>query len=158
MPAGAMPTTSAGVLSPHAAEFWFPECRHCPCCKGFKHGCGCCNGGVNTCTNANCHATEPVAASSSSPPPAPAPAPRPAYTPSPRGPPISPSGGGASGQVCRFFLTGSCRFGAACNFVHPAGGQGAGSGAPPPMQSKTPCMYFRQGMCQFGTSCKFSHD
>ena len=34
-------------LPPHAEEFWFPECRDCPCCNGFKHGCQCCssNGG-----------------------------------------------------------------------------------------------------------------
>lgn len=74
LPAGAVPSQN-GVLSKHAAEFWFPECRNCPCCKGFKHGCSCCNGGTNTCTNASCHATEPVAGEKSTAdalPPAPA--------------------------------------------------------------------------------------
>ena len=35
-------------LPPHAEEFWFPECRNCTCCNGFKHGCSCAsaNGGV----------------------------------------------------------------------------------------------------------------
>ena len=33
LPVGATPKQN-GVLSPVAAEFWFPECRNCPCCKG----------------------------------------------------------------------------------------------------------------------------
>lgn len=37
MPLGATPS-QGGVLSPYASEFWFPECRDCACCKGFKHG------------------------------------------------------------------------------------------------------------------------
>jgi hypothetical protein len=54
VPAGAMPSQN-GVLSPHAAEFWFPECRDCPCCKGHKHGCACCKeGGQTSCTHAQC--------------------------------------------------------------------------------------------------------
>lgn len=67
LPPGAMPSQN-GVLSKHAAEFWFPECRNCPCCNGFKHGCQCCKGGVNTCTNANCLSTEPVAGQSQAAP------------------------------------------------------------------------------------------
>ena len=26
----------------HSAELWFAECRNCPCCQGFKHGCMMC--------------------------------------------------------------------------------------------------------------------
>lgn len=41
VPTGATPMTQTGVLSSHAAEFWFPESRSCTCCNGFKHGCRC---------------------------------------------------------------------------------------------------------------------
>jgi hypothetical protein len=53
LPAGAVPS-QGGKLSAHAAEFWFPECRNCPCCSGYKHGCKCRDTGVDTCTDANC--------------------------------------------------------------------------------------------------------
>ena len=33
-----------------------------------------------------------------------------------------------SGQVCRFFLEGRCRYGAQCKFRHPSGGAGGGGG------------------------------
>jgi hypothetical protein len=98
LPAGAVPRQN-GVLSVHAKEFWFPECRNCTCCKGFKHGCDCCTGGVDTCAKGDCvdaehnakvatdlaarptpavsvAATTPVAAPSSVVHRAPAPAPR----------------------------------------------------------------------------------
>ena len=53
LPAGAVPRQN-GVLSVHAKEFWFPESRNCSCCKGFKHGCDCCAGGVDTCAKGDC--------------------------------------------------------------------------------------------------------
>ena len=31
-----------------AQEYWYPECADCGCCKGFKYGCVCVQGGVNT--------------------------------------------------------------------------------------------------------------
>eukprot|EP00548_Thalassiothrix_antarctica_P015766 CAMPEP_0194169122 /NCGR_PEP_ID=MMETSP0154-20130528/3803_1 /TAXON_ID=1049557 /ORGANISM="Thalassiothrix antarctica, Strain L6-D1" /LENGTH=233 /DNA_ID=CAMNT_0038880367 /DNA_START=33 /DNA_END=731 /DNA_ORIENTATION=+ len=31
-------------LVKHAAEFWFPECRDCMCCHGYKFGCRSCTG------------------------------------------------------------------------------------------------------------------
>jgi len=67
LPPGAVPSQN-GVLSKHAAEFWFPEARNCPCCSGFKHGCGCCKGGVDTCTNASCLTAEPAVSQSASAP------------------------------------------------------------------------------------------
>ena len=57
LPVGAVPRQN-GVLSAHAKEFWFPECRNCTCCKGFKHGCDCCAGGVDTCAKEDCINTE----------------------------------------------------------------------------------------------------
>eukprot|EP01035_Chromulina_nebulosa_P037910 gene37910-51193_t len=54
LPVGATPSQN-GILSPHAAEFWFPDSRNCPCCKGYKHGCNCCSTpGSNTCRDPNC--------------------------------------------------------------------------------------------------------
>lgn len=44
-------------LPPFAHEIWFPECRNCVCCSGFKHGCGCCIGAVKTCTKTDCSST-----------------------------------------------------------------------------------------------------
>lgn len=38
-----------GVLTSHAAQFWFPDSRDCSCCQGFKHGCKCCSGRVQVC-------------------------------------------------------------------------------------------------------------
>jgi hypothetical protein len=82
----------------HAAEFWFPECRDCTCCKGFKHGCTCAtsNNGVCTCAGKG---AAPLAAA-------------------PRAP--SYSGGGGGGKpVCKFFLSPrGCRFGDGCRFAH----------------------------------------
>jgi len=60
MPAGAMPTTKNGELSAHAAEFWFPESRNCPCCKGFKHGCKCRVGPITCCQDSGCTSTAPA--------------------------------------------------------------------------------------------------
>ena len=48
LPSGAVPSQN-GVLSSRAAEFWFPECRDCSCCKGYKHGCDCCRTGKLQC-------------------------------------------------------------------------------------------------------------
>jgi len=28
-------------IARYAAEIWYPECRDCGCCQGFKHGCNC---------------------------------------------------------------------------------------------------------------------
>ena len=57
MPSGAMPTTKSGGLSNVANEFWFPESRNCPCCKGYKHGCKCRVGSVQVCTDPGCTST-----------------------------------------------------------------------------------------------------
>ena len=55
LPAGAMPVGKDGNLSALAGEFWFPECRDCVCCQGFKHGCACCkNNGALQCTDPSC--------------------------------------------------------------------------------------------------------
>ena len=54
LPPGARPTTKSGALGTHANEFWFPECRNCPCCRGFKHGCKCRTPQVTSCQDPNC--------------------------------------------------------------------------------------------------------
>mmetsp|Transcript_40534 Transcript_40534/g.41369 ORF Transcript_40534/g.41369 Transcript_40534/m.41369 type:complete len:370 (-) Transcript_40534:556-1665(-) len=188
LPAGATPG-EGGVLNAHAAEFWFPECRNCTCCNGFKHGCSCCKNGVNTCQNESCVNEEftsqvastlaargtsaPVSSSTSSAAPSQgsyaraAPAPPVTgygYTP----PPQSYNSGGAG--PCRYFLQGSCRFGASCRFVHtraPTGQTDGGTGAPTAprsygdnsgMSRQTPCRYYMSNMqCHYGDSCRYSH-
>lgn len=168
LPAGAMPSQN-GVLSVHAKEFWFPECRNCACCKGFKHGCECCLGGVDTCTKSDCVSSEHTSlvasqlasrqevaaiesedstkAVSSSSASSCAPAPSPRYSGSLR--PI------ASDEVCKFFISGGCRFGDSCRNVHPgvpvpptAGGQ---------HQQQRICHFFLAGNCTYGNSCRNLH-
>lgn len=163
LPAGAVPSKN-GVLSPHAAEFWFPECRNCPCCKGFKHGCPCRSPAVDSCTHAECidqvyktsvtnnlalrpEVPSPTASSS-------APSASPARAVASHSPSSPASYGG--GPVCKFFLSGGCQFGASCRFVHPNNGGGLPS---PPSQSGGPqiCIFFSKGQCNKGTACRFAH-
>ena len=168
LPAGAMPSEN-GVLSVHAKEFWFPECRNCACCKGFKHGCECCLGGVDTCTKPDCVSSEHTSqvasqlasrqmvtagsedstnAINSSSAPSTAQVPSPRYSGSPRPP--------ASDEVCKFFISGGCRFGESCRNVHPgvptvlptAGGQ---------HQQQRICHFFLAGSCTYGNSCRNLH-
>ena len=37
-----------GGIGSSAHEYWFPECRDCGCCRGYKFGCVCVQGGVST--------------------------------------------------------------------------------------------------------------
>lgn len=91
------------VLPPHAEEFWFPECRECTCCKGYKHGCKIC------CTTKGMQSCSCVG----------------------DGAPALTIGGGAptyhrssppkqkTAPLCKFFTSpGGCRFGAKCRFAH----------------------------------------
>uniref|UniRef100_A0A7S3LEX0 C3H1-type domain-containing protein n=1 Tax=Amphora coffeiformis TaxID=265554 RepID=A0A7S3LEX0_9STRA len=93
------------ALPPHAEEFWFPECRNCACCNGYKHGCSCCTTqGMQSCScvirggtpSAMVAPSHPTAASSSPPPKQKKQAP-----------------------LCKFFTSpGGCRFGDKCRFAH----------------------------------------
>lgn len=56
------PADDGETLPPFANEIWFPECRDCSCCNGFKHGCACCSGRVKTCTRPDCSTGTAVAA------------------------------------------------------------------------------------------------
>jgi len=130
--APALKTSLPSHMAKHAAEFWFPECRECSCCQGFKYGCKCAasNGGSCTCSadddaptaatttttihscqgqmdNANFHQQQRVYSSGGR----------------------QISGGGGNGNVrrkatpCRFFFTKQgCRFGNSCNFDHTSHG------------------------------------
>ena len=82
--ATALPAHMAG----HAAEFWFPECRDCACCRGYKHGCSC--GGLCRCSGGTAGAAASPAGGSSPPKKTP----------------------------CRFFQQGTCKFGDKCRFAH----------------------------------------
>jgi hypothetical protein len=153
----------------HAKEFWFPECRNCECCKGFKHGCGCCVGGVDTCAKPDCvsaeHASQVASelaargadadASGSGKAPALATPAASAAAPSTAASPRSPSVRAplpASEEVCKFFLSGGCRFGDSCRNKHP----GAPS-APSASSGPQICQFFLRGNCTYGDSCRNSH-
>jgi len=107
-------------LPPHANEFWFPECRDCNCCKGYKHGCQCCTKeGKRSCKCAP--STGPTTTASVPPPTA-------SWQPAAPGPGTGGGsgyntygrpGGGRGTQMCRFFTSpGGCRFGDSCRFSH----------------------------------------
>ncbi|KAJ1433999.1 hypothetical protein B484DRAFT_478253 [Ochromonadaceae sp. CCMP2298] len=175
VPAAAMPQQN-GKLSSFAGEFWFPECRNCPCCKGFKHGCRCCQGGVDTCCNPACVdgafadqvsaelATRTTTSTSSYSVSAPTSAPASASASAPSPPKAAQ---GDPNSFCKYECTPQgCRFGASCRFKHanpsaaPAYGMPGGYGgyAPPsPPGGSAKCIYFQRGNCQFGDGCRFSH-
>ena len=174
VPVGAMPS-QGGVLSPHAAEFWFPECRNCPCCKGFKHGCDCRKTGVNTCTDPNCidqeHSAQ-VSRSLSDRTPATA-ITTAVFTPASASranvavsasttctQPLTLSSrqisDQTSNQSCKFYNTGSCKFGDSCRFLHlPKGDAAPAAMLPAAVRSgvtvsNNTCLYFAQGRCNQG--------
>ena len=82
----------------HAAEFWFPECRDCACCKGYMHGCSC--AGVCKCSQKSAGGTSILSAATN------------AFVPS------------SSQQTmpvkvaCKFYQMGNCSFGESCRFSH----------------------------------------
>ncbi|KAL7479184.1 hypothetical protein ACHAW6_004926 [Cyclotella cf. meneghiniana] len=84
----------------HAAEFWFPECRECDCCRGFKHGCSC--GGLCVCSAKGNHGASLLSDAIS----------------------LVPCGDksneemGSSKTPCKFYKLGNCRFGDSCRFSH----------------------------------------
>ena len=184
LPPGAVPRQN-GVLSVHAKEFWFPESRNCSCCKGFKHGCECCVGGVDTCAKGDCINAEfatqvatdlasrvaditpdsaaALTASTVSTeyglmikmPAATAPMGHITHTSSGGGGAPFVAAAGAPSDLCKFFASGGCRFGDSCRFKH----VGVGSSAtPPPAGGNQICSFFLNSTCQYGDSCRQSHD
>jgi hypothetical protein len=91
--------TNAGTALPshlaaHAAEFWFPECRDCSCCNGFKHGCTCAPSNYGICSVCSGVQT------------------------SDPNPPVKAASTGSKSQ-CRFFSSPrGCKFGDSCRFSH----------------------------------------
>ena len=153
VPAGAMPVGANGALSPQAAEFWFPECRDCTCCKGFKYGCDCRSRGATHCEDPSC-----AGIVGGNPPNA----------------RIEPSGGPAQPTEvapCIYFRMGTCKFGDSCRFRHV---RDEAASASSPVMCKfdtrcayrgqgcpyrhTPCNFFFKSKCEAGDSCIYSHD
>lgn len=105
---------AAVVLPPHAEEFWFPECRNCTCCHGYKHGCGCCiTQGMTSCKcgSGGVAATiSPTTANTTRTVPTP-----PQATATTTGPKRKST----TKPLCKFFTSpGGCRFGDKCRFAH----------------------------------------
>lgn len=160
---GSVPLVN-GHLSQHAADFWFPESRNCPCCAGFKHGCKCTKSGrTHTCSDPGCvdqEFSQQVNNNLASRPPAP-----PSTSPAPAaGSPAKPAPAPAAQEICRFETgPGGCRYGASCRFKHnfppnPAAASAAPTPAPAgPPGSKPPCVFFQRGNCQFGNACRNGH-
>ena len=100
--AGAAAAAASSSLPAHlasqAAEFWFPECRDCTCCKGYKHGCSC--GGLCQCSGGTPGVPKTQASSLGA-----------AATSQRRN-------SNEQKQPCRFYQSGSCRFGDKCRFSH----------------------------------------
>jgi hypothetical protein len=167
IPSGAMPVNQSGRLNEHAAEFWFPNCRDCTCCKGFKYGCPCTRErSFLACQDATCNidANEKDVKSSK-----------------PNTPKSAKSPSGSAATLCRFeSAPGGCMNGANCRFRHANpvnGSSGAYYGQmdpnmmyPPPSMSRSVtfpsaggvsdvavCRFFLSGGCMYGESCRYKH-
>jgi hypothetical protein len=161
LPAGAVPTVN-GKLSQHAKEFWFPESRECKCCKGFKHGCDCCNNnGFHACQEEGCceegHKGKKASAATS------ADQGISVSIPNKQSPRHNSAGGAgipSPNAYCRFELTPQgCRFGSACRFRHMSGSLDRTNSLESPKHGdpRAFCPYFMKGNCDFGDKCRFAH-
>lgn len=155
LPPGAMPTTQSGALDRLANEFWFPECRNCPCCKGYKHGCKCRVGPVEECQEPTCktapsnevetapvepikprHKPTIVFKTAANPTPAAAPAAKvatPAPAPAAGAPAaiVTSPDAGDTRLPCTFFASPQgCRFGPGCRFKHEGAGTVSAAASP----------------------------
>lgn len=83
----------------HAAEFWFPECRECTCCKGYKHGCSC--GGLCKCSTGGAGTGASTLSGAAD-----------AFVPN------SNQSTAPVRASCKFYAMGNCRFGDSCRFSH----------------------------------------
>ncbi|KAM4572020.1 makorin, ring finger protein, 4 isoform 1-T1 [Fundulus diaphanus] len=52
-----------------------------------------------------------------------------------------------SGNVCRRFINGFCRFGSRCKFIHDS----------TPIPASQICRYFQKGECWYGEQCRYFH-
>mmetsp|Transcript_18792 Transcript_18792/g.31474 ORF Transcript_18792/g.31474 Transcript_18792/m.31474 type:complete len:290 (-) Transcript_18792:497-1366(-) len=180
VPSAAVPRQN-GKLSSYAAEFWFPECRFCTCCNGFKHGCACCRkgDGTDTCQATGCEGggdggggggganSAPTGSTSSNSPSI-------SISTGMPPPPAGTASAGGSPAFCTYEMSPQgCRFGSGCRFRHqnPAAPSPARAGMSPPHMgafmppvspaggggSAVRCTYFAWGNCQFGDNCRFAH-
>lgn len=148
-PTGGGPPSSGGAppvmytdLPPHADEFWFPECRNCTCCNGYKHGCQCCaKEGLRSCKCAP--STGPTSNAAAAPPPQQQPG---GWMPAQPGPGTGGGGGNYGGGQ-------GGGGGGRGHYGGGRGGGGRGRGGNPP-----PCRFFNSPSgCRFGDNCRFSH-
>mmetsp|Transcript_28370 Transcript_28370/g.76871 ORF Transcript_28370/g.76871 Transcript_28370/m.76871 type:complete len:206 (+) Transcript_28370:228-845(+) len=118
-----------------SSELWFAECRSCPCCQGFKHGCMMCASwfGSFTCRcvvtgingagppddvsamtansiDQSCHVRRPRCGSGGS---------RKSGDSSKRSRALKRKKNRSQNEPCRFFFSaGGCRYGDTCSYEH----------------------------------------
>ncbi|KAI9138105.1 hypothetical protein BKA69DRAFT_1177641 [Paraphysoderma sedebokerense] len=68
---------------------------------------------------------------------------------------------------CKFFASGSCRYGNDCRFSHDNNSQPSyshsrsfapSSSSTSYRQTPEPCRFFKQGSCRYGNQCRYFHD
>lgn len=168
-------TQQATSLPPFANEMWFPECRNCSCCSGFKHGCGCCSGAINTCTQSGCSAggtAAPAPVSPSSAPRSPAKAPsntsKEDWFPESRNCPccngfkykcpcVNSSQSVCNNTCCLSEVPGAPTGDDLIIRAPTAAPTAAAPAHRGPSNGKKVCIYFQQGRCTYGDSCYFGH-
>ena len=72
------------------------------------------------------------------------------------------SGPAREKDVCRFFVSGRCRYGESCWHLHPDGAAPSASASelvnfPPPVHTNV-CAFYLAGTCKFREYCLFPHD
>jgi hypothetical protein len=120
-------------LAKHATEFWFPECRDCACCNGFKFG---------ACACRTSHGARVCKCSEAT-------TPHQEHIPAPYAPSVGGGGGGGYQQ------------GGGGGDGYQQGGGGGGGGVQQGgggMKSGPICKFFTSpNGCRFGDKCRFSH-
>jgi hypothetical protein len=167
-------TQQATTLPPFANEMWFPECRDCSCCSGFKHGCSCCSGAINTCIKPGCSAggaSAPASVTTPSAPRSPVRAPnntsKEDWFPESRNCPccngfkykcqcITSSQSFCNNPSCLSEVPGA-RADSDVVIVPPAQVPAQVAPVHRSRGGKKVCVYFQQGRCTYGDSCYFGH-
>mmetsp|Transcript_17895 Transcript_17895/g.37555 ORF Transcript_17895/g.37555 Transcript_17895/m.37555 type:complete len:280 (-) Transcript_17895:75-914(-) len=149
-----------------AAEYWYPECRDCPCCFGFKYGCEGCVGGYCVCSGGSRRAagndngvggiTATCTAAATT------------ATATVTGTPIDNHFDSNDTAVSSTGGAGLNDRGENTEFGKGFSGRGRGRGSSHGRSGRgqtsisgshylIPCRFYQMGTCKFGNGCRFSH-